>query len=702
LLETLFKPNSIAVVGASREPGKVGYEVLKNILNSGYKGRVYPVNPNVDELLGIKCYRTLTEIPDEVDLGVVAVPAMIVPKIAEEAGLKNVKVLAIISAGFRETGSEGARRENEVMKICRNYGIRVLGPNCLGIIDMYTPLNASFAPATPNRGNITFISQSGALGTAVLDWASEEQIGFSKFISLGNRADIDETDLILAAADDENTKVILLYVEGLANGRKFIDALEKVTLKKPVIVLKSGITEAGLRAVSSHTGTMAGSDAAFTAASEKAGVIRVNDTEALFDLAEAFSSQPAINGPNIVIVTNAGGPGILATDACGRFGLRVASTSTDTVEELRERLPAAAGFFNPIDVLGDATAERYGFAIETVLKSLNTDAVLVILTPQAMTEPEKIAKTIAEIWKKSAVKPLLASFLGGKTVEAAITELQKVRIPNYEFPERAVESISALFRYSEYLKSPHDEDPALLEVDHDNAGKVLRKVGEEGRVTLTAREAFEIANAYGIRTPQLELATSEEEVIQSAGRIGYPIVMKIESPQILHKTDIGGVKLNINSSEEAVKSFREIMGNARTFYPNATIYGVNVMKMVPQGREIIVGMNRDVTFGPLIMVGLGGIYVNFLKDVSFGLATLKRSEAGKMVTSTKAYTLLRGIRGEKASDIDSVMDTVLRISQLSSDFEEINEIDINPLFVYEDGKGCLALDVKITKANVEE
>ncbi len=696
MLEALFKPNSIAVVGASREPGKVGHEILKNILNSGYRGRVYAVNPKADEILGIKCYPTLTEVPDSVDLAVVSVPASIVPKIAEDAGLRNVKVLTIISAGFRETGSEGAKKENEVMNICRKYGIRVLGPNCLGVIDMYTPLDASFAPATPERGNITFISQSGALGTAVLDWASEEQIGFSKFISLGNRVDIDETDLILAAADDENTKVILLYVEGLANGRKFIDALQKVNLKKPVTVLKSGITEAGLRAVSSHTGTMAGSDVAFTAASEKAGVIRVNNTEELFDLAEAFSSQPAILGPNIAILTNAGGPGILATDACGKFGLKTAPISADIVKKLRGKLPAAAGFFNPIDVLGDATAERYGFALETVLESPDVNGALVILTPQAMTEPDKIAKTIIEVKKKSAAKPILVSFMGGKTVKAAVAELQKAKIPNYEFPERAIESLSALFRYSEYLKTPYEDNFVRLEVDYDKVRVVFENVKKEGRVTLKASEALEVINAYGIRTPALEFAATAEDAVLSAERIGYPVVMKIESPQILHKTDIGGVKLNINSSEDAMKSFYEIIGNAHTFYPNATVLGVNVLKMVPQGKEIIVGVNRDVTFGALIMVGLGGIYVNFLKDVSFGLAPLNMAEASKMVTETKAYTLLRGIRGEKASDISSVIDTVLRVSQLSSDFEEINEVDINPLFVYESGNGCLALDVKIT------
>ncbi len=695
MLEALFKPSSIAVIGASREPGKVGHEILRNILNSGYAGRIYPINPNADEILGIRCYTSLVDVPENVDLGIIAVPASLVPKIVEDAGLKNIKTLIIISAGFRETGTEGAKIENEVINTCKKYGIRVLGPNCLGIIDTHIPLNASFAPIMPERGEITFISQSGALSTAVLDWAVEERIGFSKVLSLGNMADIDETDLILEAAEDETTKVILLYLEGIKEGSKFIDVVQRVTRKKPVIALKSGITEAGSRAVSSHTGSLAGSDLAFTLAFEKAGVIRVNNAEELFDLAEAFSSQPNILGSNIAIITNAGGPGILASDACDKYGLKVAPITAQVIEKLRKKLPPAAGFFNPIDVLGDAPAERYGFVIESILESSEVDGILVILTPQAMTKPSETAKAIIEVKKKSLSKPIVASFFGGKSLENAIIELQQARIPNYEFPERAIKSLSALFKYTEYLKTPILENSTRLKVDYEKARSILEKVKNSGRVTLTGFEAFEMTRAYGISTVDIEFAITAEDAIISAERIGYPVAIKIESPQILHKTDLGGVKLNINSSEDVKESFYEIIGRTHIFYPNATILGVNVEKMAPSGREIIVGMNRDITFGPLIMVGLGGIYVNFLKDVSFRLAPLTLEDASKMVMETKAYTLLRGIRGEKSSDIDSVINTILRISQLALDFEEINEIDINPLFVYETGKGCLALDVKI-------
>ncbi|MDQ1280706.1 MAG: hypothetical protein QG670_1969 [Thermoproteota archaeon] len=696
MLEAFFKPSSIAVIGASREPGKVGHEILKNVLASGYKGHVYPINPKANEIIGITCYPTLIQCPESIDLGIVAVPAPIVPQIAEEAGKKGVKALVIISAGFKETGSEGMKIENEVMSICLKNNIRILGPNCLGIIDTFTPLNASFAPLTPLRGNVAFISQSGALGTAVLDWALGERIGFSKFISLGNKADIDETDLVLALTKDEITKVILLYIEGVKDGKKFMDIVQEATQKKPVIILKSGVTEAGTRAASSHTGAMAGSDLAFNIAFQKAGVIRVETTEELFDLAEAFSYQPILEGPNIAIITNAGGPGILAADSCGKYGLRVAPISAETVQKLRGKLPPAAGFFDPVDILGDATADRYHFALDTVLTDPDIHGALVILTPQAMTEPYETVKAIVEVRERCYTKPIVTSFMGGKNVEEAVKALEEAKISNYEFPERAIHSLSALFKYSEYKKKPRTTNFYKFEVDPNKVQSIFEKVRSEDRVNLTGAEAIEVARAYGINSPLIELATTADGAVSSAEKMGYPVALKIESSHILHKTDVGGVKLNVNSPNDVRSSFYEIIGRTHVFYPNETILGVNVEKMAPPGRELIIGMNRDITFGPLIMFGLGGIYVNFLKDISFRLAPLSKEEAKEMVEETKAYTLLRGIRGEKSSDIDSIIETILRVSQLTSDFEEINEMDINPLFVYEREKGSLALDVKIT------
>jgi acetyltransferase len=694
--DPFFNPSSVAVVGASRKPGKVGHEIVRNILNSGYKGAVYPINPEASEILGLKCFPSLVDVPGPIDLAIVAVPASVVLKISEDAAKKNVKGLIVLSAGFKESGSEGARLERELMAICQKSGIRVLGPNCLGLIDTHTPLNASFAPEMPKVGNIAFISQSGALGTAVLDWALTQDIGFSKFVSLGNKADINETDMIEALIDDSHSKVILLYIEGVSDGDRFLKVAKEASMRKPIAVLKSGISQAGARAASSHTGALAGSDIAFNVAFHEAGLIRVETTAELFDLAEVLSTQPIVNGPNVAIVTNAGGPGILATDACEKYGLRLAPMSPEVVAKLRERLNPASGFFNPVDILGDASPAEYQFALETVLGSEDVHEALVILTPQAMTQPLETAKAIIEARKNHEDKPLVASFLGGSSVQEAVRFLEKKGIPNYEFPESAIRALSSLVKYGQRLSNPRKEEYPVFDVDDKSVHIVFDKVRYDERVTLMASEASQVATAYGIPAPLIELARTAEEAVKAAEKAGFPVVMKIESPQILHKTDIGGVKLGVGSPEDVRRSFYELIGRAHIFSPSATVLGVNVQKMVPQGREMIVGMSRDITFGPLIMFGLGGIYVNFLRDVSFRLAPLSRQSAKEMVEETKAYTLLRGIRGEARSDIDSVVDVLLRVSKLVTDFPEISELDINPLFVYDEGKGSLALDIKMT------
>lgn len=694
MLEAFSEPASIAVIGASREPGKVGHQILNNILSSGFKGKIFPVNPNCTSLLGLKCYPKVLDVPGEVDLGIIAVPATIVPSVVEDSGRKGLKALIVVSAGFKEAGGEGSKLEKQIVETCRQYNVRLLGPNCLGIIDTHSPLNASFALEMPIKGNIAFVSQSGALGTAILDWTVQQRIGLSKFVSLGNKADVDETDLMLTLADDDNTKVMLIYVEGVARGEKFIEAAQEVTRKKPVIVLKSGITAAGARAASSHTGSMAGSDLAFNLAFKKAGILRANSSEELFNIAKVFSTQPVPKGPNVAIITNAGGPGILATDACEKYGLRVVSISPEIVERLREKLPASASFFNPVDILGDADASRYRFAVETVLKSEDVHSTLVILTPQAVTEVDLTAKTLIELRKIFLEKPMVASFMGGDAISKAVELLEEADIPNYDFPEEAIQSLAALADYEVHRGSNSDGSIQRFEVDVETVTSIFRKARRDGRLVLEANEANDVANCYGIPASSIKLATTADEAVAIAENVGYPIVMKVESPNILHKTDIGGVKLNLMSADEVRSSFYELVGRAHIFYPSATVLGVNVQRMAPQGREMIVGMTRDVTFGPLIMFGLGGVYVNFLKDVSFRLTPLTREVALEMVKETKAYTLLRGIRGEASSDIDSVISTLLRVSQLVTNFSEVNEMDINPLFVYE--KGCMAIDIKIT------
>jgi len=696
MLEDFFMPSSVAVIGAAREPGKVGHTILRNILNSGYEGKIFPVNPKADAILDLKCYPNILKVPENVDLGVITVPSFLVPQVVEECGEKGIKSLVVISAGFKEIGPEGAALERQLLNASRKHKIRILGPNCLGIVDTYTPLNATFAAETPLRGNIAFISQSGALCIAVLDWSLTENIGFSRFVSLGNKSDLDEADFMQAIVDDPNTNVILVYIESVGNGEKFIKVAKQVTRKKPVIILKSGVSEAGARAASSHTGALAGRDIAFETAFKQTGIIRARSIEELFDLAETFSTQPIPEGPNVVIITNAGGPGILATDACDKYGLKLAPINSELLKKLSSGLPPTASLHNPIDCIGDATPERYGFALSNVMDYKEAHSVMTLLTRQAMTEPEKIAEFIVEMKKKYPTKPIVAAFMGGEKVKDAVGILTKARIPNFPFPERAIFALAEITKYGEYLRTPLEEERPHFTVDTNIVKEILDSVRAERRVNLLGIEAKSVLSAYGISTPPSSLAKSKEEAVNFAEEIGYPIVLKVASPQILHKTDIGGIKLNLTSPEEVTTGFNEIIENVSRYTPTATVYGIEAQKMVEEGKEMIIGMSRDPQFGPMIMFGLGGIYVNFLKDVSFRLAPLTQKDASEMVSETKAFTLLRGIRGEKPSDVDSVINVLLRVSQLVTEFPEINELDLNPLFVYERGKGSLALDVKIT------
>ena len=695
-LKAIFKPESVAIIGASRTPGKVGHTLLRNLMECGYGGEIYPINPHADEILGVKCYPSVLEVPGDVDLAVIAVPAPIVLQVAEECGRKGVKALIVISAGFRETGREGAERERRLLEVARRYGMRIQGPNCLGVIDTYTPLNLSFAPAMPRRGSIAFISQSGALGTAALDWAMGEGIGFSHFISLGNKADLNEVDFLKALGGDEGVKAIILYVESIEQGQRFIEVAGEVSRRKPIIVLKGGVSKAGSRAAGSHTGALVGSYTAYKAAFRKSGVLSTEGVEELFNYAVALTEQPLPRGEGVAIVTNAGGPGIVFTDLCERYGVKLARLSPETHRALREGLPPEAATGNPIDVLGDARADRYRYALERVLADDRVYAAAVILTPQAMTESLDTARVIVEMRERFPGKPLMAVFMGGGEVEEAVGYLKEHGVPCFDFPEKAVRTLSALYTYARYLKRPRERPTRFEDVDVNRVREIIRGVREDGRVVLLPHEASEVVRAYRVEAPEMRVATSEAEAVDYAEELGYPVVLKIVSPDILHKTDIGGVVLNLSSAEEVRSAYRGIMARVSRHMPQARLYGVLVSRMAPQGREMIIGMSRDVQFGPLIMFGLGGIYVNFLRDVSFALAPLSRREAAEMIRETKAYTLLRGIRGEKPADLKALEEVILRVGQLSVDFPEILEMDVNPLMVYEEGRGCIAVDVKIT------
>lgn len=693
MLEAFFAPKSVAVIGASRNPQKLGYGVLSNIIESGFKGNVYPVNPKAGQILGLKCYPSVLDIPDEVDLAVIVVPAPLVPDVAEECGKKGVKGLIVISAGFKEVGSQGIKRERKLLEIVRRYGMRMIGPNVLGLIDTIVPINASFAAGMPRKGAIAFMSQSGALCTSVLDMSLAEGIGFSRFVSLGNKADLNEIDFLEAWENDPHTRVIAAYLEGIADGPRFLRIARRVTKAKPIIAIKSGTTGAGARAVSSHTGTLAGSERAYEAAFKQTGIIRATSVEDLFDYAVGLARQPLLTRNAVAIITNAGGPGIMATDACERSGLRIASLTRETMDYLREKLPPAASVLNPVDVLGDALADRYALALEAVLEDPNVGGVIVILTPQVMTQIEETAKAVGEISSRYD-KPVLGCFMGRATTEKGARILGEYGIPNYPVPERAVAVLKAMWEYKTWVDRPPLEIERF-DFDEERIRSVLERVKSEGRLTLGDAEARDVIAACGIAVPRTGLARTPDEAVRLADEIGYPVAMKIASPDILHKTDIGGVKLNVQTPEDVRDTFDLLVYRATRYMPDATIWGCQVQQMVRGGREVIVGMSRDPQFGPLLMFGLGGIYVEALKDVSFRIAPLSRREATEMVNEIRGIRLLKGIRGEPPADINAAVEVILRIAQLVVDFPEIVELDINPLMLMEEGKGAVAVDMRM-------
>ncbi len=696
-MKALFKPKSVAVIGASREPGKVGYVVLKNIIESGYRGEIYPVNPRAEKILGLSAYKSILEVSSDVDLAVIVVPAQAVLDVMEECGKKSVKYAVVISAGFKEIGGDGVEREKKLIEIARKYGVRVVGPNCLGIMDLHTPLNATFASTPGVKGGVAFISQSGALLSAILDWAPRVGVGFSKIVSLGNKADLNEVDFLAYLGEDPETKVVLLYLESIDQGKRFVEIGSIVTRKKPVILLKGGITEAGARAALSHTGAMAGGVTALRAALRKAGIIQVSTVSELFDMAIAFNSQPIPVGSRIGIVTNAGGAGVVVSDLLVSRGLKLAEFSKHTIEYLRSTLPPVASVYNPVDVIGDARADRYRVAIEALLRDPNVSALLVILTPQVITEPEETAKVIVELSRRYPSKPILAVFIGGERVEKAVRILVENNIPIYDMPERAVAAILGLTEYSEIRERLERavERVEIFDVDKEGALVIIEEAKRQNRRVLLEHEAKEVVKHYGIPIAPTKLAMNEERAVEIARKLGYPVVVKIASPDITHKSDIGGVVVGLKSDEEVIEAFRTVILNAKRYVPAATIQGVVVQKMVPKGREVIIGATKDPVFGHILMFGLGGVYVELFKDVSFRLAPLSLREAREMVTETKAYALLRGFRGEPPADINALVNVLLRVSKLVTDIPQIVEMDINPLFVYEEGVGAIAVDVRI-------
>ncbi|MDX2507935.1 MAG: acetate--CoA ligase family protein, partial [Desulfobacterales bacterium] len=653
---------------------------------------------------GVKAYPRLLDIPDDVDLAIIIVPAEIVPSVVEEAAQKKVKACVVITAGFKEIGGRGAELEKHLQALVKETGISIVGPNCLGVINTNKEvrMNASFARKMPKAGNIAFISQSGALCTSVLDYAAGRNIGFSKFVSFGNKADVNEIDFLKYLKNDPDTDVILMYLEDITDGREFIEIAREITFGagKPILAVKSGRSAEGARAAASHTGSLAGSDATYDAIFLQSGIQRVEGINELFHYALAFSQQPLPKGNQIAIVTNAGGPGIMATDAAVRHGIQLATFSEATIEKLKQHLPLTASIHNPVDVIGDATHQRYESAIRDILMDEGVDGAIVILTPQAMTDILETAEILPRV-AEGIHKPILASFMGLVDVSEGINYLQKHGIPNYVFPEAAARTMAAMVRFVERqeAKESNKREIRRYPADEKLAAKIIKKkLDDSKKYFMPENEANEILQCYGFPLLKSKIVRDAAEIEAAVLETGLPVAMKIISADIIHKSDAGGVRININSIEQAKNGYKEIIENAKQYNPAARIDGVLIEEMAQEGVEVILGATRDPLFGPLCMFGLGGIFVETLKDVTFRLAPMWELSAENMIRSIKAYKVLKGLRGNPPSDIEAVKDCILRLSQLVSDHPEISELDINPLIVYPDGKGCRVADSRIILA----
>jgi acetyltransferase len=694
-LDCLFYPRSIAVVGTSRSKGSIGREILHNLVNYGFQGPVYPVNPKADFIHSMKAYPDITSIPGPVDLAIIVVPKRFVLESVEECGKKGVRGIVVISAGFKEIGEKGQKLEEQMVKLVKKFGMRMVGPNCMGIIntDPKIKMDATFAPAQPIRGRVGFMSQSGALGNIILDYASELNIGFSKFVSLGNKADISGNDILEDFENDKNTDIILMYLESFGNPRRFTKIVRQLSKHKPVIAVKAGRTLAGARAASSHTGALAGLDVAVDALFEQCGVHRATSIEELFDYALAFANQPLPKGNRVAILSNAGGPAIIATDACVSLGLEMAAFDPKTSKKLRDNLPEEASIKNPVDLLGDGGPDRYRMSLEAILTDPNVDAVITVFVPPLVTNPLDIAKAITDVSSKYD-KPVLGCFMGREDILAGVEELEEHNVPAYLFPESAAKALSGMYRYYRWRTKEFGKIKKF-KVKPDIVERIIENVRLLNRKQLTGYEVECVLSAYGFPYPKSGLAKSEDEAVKLANKIGYPVVMKIASSKILHKSDVGGVIVDIRNDEELQAGYKNIMAALKNHKKVKDIEGIQVQELVKGGRETILGVTNDPNFGPLIMFGLGGIYVEVLKDVSFRIHPLTNLDAKEMIRAIQGYSLLTGVRGEEGVDTDLIEEYLLRLSQLITDFPEIEQLDINPLLVFEKGKMCMVVDAKV-------
>jgi len=690
-----LSPKSIAIIGASDKEGSVGRAITNNIMK-GYKGTIYPISPTRETVFDKKAYKSVLDVPGKVDLAVVVTKNTIVPSVLEECGKKKLRGAIVITAGFKEVDEEGAKLEQKLKDIAKKYKLQIIGPNCLGVMNLepQTMMNSTFLKITPKSGEIALVSQSGAICAALVEDASAQGIGFSAVISMGNKADMSEIDILKMLAEHKQTKVIVIYLEDMGNGQEFLKVCKDITRKKkkPVLVLKSGRSPEGAKAAMSHTGALMGSDEIYDALLKQSGAIRVDTMEELFDYATAFSKQPLPMNGDLVIVSNAGGPAIISTDACSKLGIKMAK-----IEEIRKKIDAVippwGSSRNPVDIVGDADFKRFENVLNEVLKHKNVGSVISMCTPSATLNYDKLAEVIVSMSKKYK-KTMLASLMG---LDEGITNreiLAKGDVPYYTYAEGSIRALKAMLTFTDWVKNSPGKI-TKFNVKKNTVKKILDNAKKEKRSALLEEEGQEILRAYGFPLPASKLAKSKKEAVAASKKIGYPVVLKIASPQIIHKSDAGGVKVNLQNAKDVENAFDTIIKNAKKYNKKADIKGVLVVEMVKGGKEMIIGSKLEPGFGPVVMLGMGGIYVEVLKDVTFRLAPMTNIEADDMISSIKTKKILEGVRGEKPSDIKKLSECIQRLSQLVSDFNEIKELDMNPVLVMEKNKGCKVLDVRI-------
>ncbi len=699
-LDELFRPASVAVIGASNTPGKVGTSLFRNILQAGFRGVAYPVNPSWKSVSGVRCYPGVEDLPEAPDLGVVIVPAPAVPDVVDQLGKIGTRGLVIISAGFREVGGAGLALEQEVVRRAQRYSMSLVGPNCFGVLNTHpdVSLNATFSENLPSRGNIAFVSQSGALCAGILAYGVAERIGFSRFVSVGNRAGIDENDLLHSLGKDPATRVILLYVESLANGRKFLEAAREVTEQKPVLVIKSGRTAAGERAARSHTGSLAqsGRDQLYDALFEQSGVLRADTLGDLFRMAKIFASSLRLDGPRLAILTNSGGPGIVAADAAIRNGLELPAPSDSARAELALRLPKIAALSNPLDMTADVGADQYRETLRTLLANPEVDGALVIATPTGTMTGELVAQAILDA-KRSSEKAVVACLFGLTDLSHEVEFLEGQGVPTFTFPEEAIQGLGSLARFHAWRTRPRTEY-RTFPVEEAVVRQTLAESQSAGVTVLPEYAARSLLSAYGISFPKVVRVTRVDEAVRAADGIGYPVVLKVASPDISHKTDVGGVAVGIEDGEQLRGAWERMERSVKSAAPTARVEGFEVEAQIQGGKEVLVGVQRDPDFGPIVVFGMGGIYVEVLRDVTFRLAPVRPLSVQRMVESIKSFALLKGVRGEAPSDLDALEEAIERISQLATDLPQVVELDLNPLIVRPKGQGVVAVDARVVLA----